>query len=75
MSVSGGGHDTSPIVGGRSGESPGIGAGPGVESARLDYRKSAAHLPACRRASWDGHNRAAMGAYKDPGPASGVDAG
>jgi hypothetical protein len=44
MAVSGGGHDRFPIVVGRSGESPGIGAGPGVESPRLDYRKSATHL-------------------------------
>jgi hypothetical protein len=44
MSVGGGGHGKSPIVGGRSGGSPSLGAGPGIASRGSDYRRSAMPL-------------------------------
>ena len=57
MAVCGGGHDMAPIVVGRSAQAPAFGAGPGIQSRWLDYRKSAMRLHTCRRTSSDGRDR------------------
>ena len=57
MAVGGGGHGMAPNSGGRSGAGPSLGAGPGIESRRSDYRKSAMPLHLRRGMSSDGVDR------------------
>ena len=53
MAVGGGGHDKAPIVVGRSGAGPSLGAGPGIKLHRADYRRFAMRLHPWRRARSD----------------------